>query len=277
MNRTSKPTAPASSELLVLHQLIRKVATSLVEQALEEEFTEFMQAHVAATLTTGGQALVRNGYLPERVLLTTVGAVPVRVPRSRDRSEAGIRFTSALLPPYLSRSQLNSELPAIYLRSLLDRDNHALLYALLGSQVNEVSADLKQRILVLWQKECEAWWQRSLTTLSYLCWWAGSVRDEGGDGELLFIVGLQPSGAHELVAVAHTHTAHLDAAWVELLHQLRQQGLRNGPRLADAGQSSGFWTALKQLYPGTLNLDQQAGTVLDQLQSPAVRTSYRYV
>ena len=49
--------------------------------------------------TQGRQAIVRNGYLPEREVQTGLGAVRVKVPRVRDRSGAGIRFHSALLPP----------------------------------------------------------------------------------------------------------------------------------------------------------------------------------
>jgi hypothetical protein len=35
---------------------------------------------------------------------TGIGAVRVKVPRVRDRSGTGIRFHSALLPPYVRRS-----------------------------------------------------------------------------------------------------------------------------------------------------------------------------
>jgi putative transposase len=52
----------------------------------------------------GRHAVVRNGSLLEREVHTGVGAVRVKVPRVRDRSGTGLRFHSALLPPYLRRS-----------------------------------------------------------------------------------------------------------------------------------------------------------------------------
>ena len=49
----------------------------------------------------GRRAVVRNGYLPEREILTGIGPVAVRVPKTRDRAGEGRCFRSELLPPYL--------------------------------------------------------------------------------------------------------------------------------------------------------------------------------
>jgi putative transposase len=38
---------------------------------------------------SGRQAVVRNGYLPERDILTGLGPVTVRIPKVRDRSRVG--------------------------------------------------------------------------------------------------------------------------------------------------------------------------------------------
>ncbi len=58
-------------------------------------------------------------YLPERTIQTGIGPVAVRCPRVRDRGagEVGprIRFTSAILPPYLRRARSIEELlPWLY-------------------------------------------------------------------------------------------------------------------------------------------------------------------
>ncbi len=47
---------------------------------------------------------MRNGYLPERHLLTAAGAVSVKVPKVRDRSGTGVKFNSAEVPPYVRKS-----------------------------------------------------------------------------------------------------------------------------------------------------------------------------
>ena len=49
-----------------------------------------------------------RGHLPEREIMTGIGPVAVRAPRVRDRTGLGadrIRFSSALLPPYVRRSK----------------------------------------------------------------------------------------------------------------------------------------------------------------------------
>ena len=71
----------------------------------------------------GRQAIVRNGSLPERDVQTGIGAVRVQMPRVRDRSGAGIRFPSALLPPYSRRSKsLEALLPWLYLKGVSTGD-----------------------------------------------------------------------------------------------------------------------------------------------------------
>ncbi len=67
----------------------------------------------------GRQVVVRNGYLPERTITTGVGEVEIQVPKVRDRSGSGIKFTSALLPPYLKRARSVEELlPWLYLKGV---------------------------------------------------------------------------------------------------------------------------------------------------------------
>jgi hypothetical protein len=53
----------------------------------------------------GRRAVVRNGHLPERDVLTGIGPVRVRVPKVRDRRGEGAVFHSKLVPPYVRRSR----------------------------------------------------------------------------------------------------------------------------------------------------------------------------
>jgi transposase-like protein len=86
--------------------------------AVEAEMAGFMARYQDVKLKDGRQAVVRNGYLPERDLMTGLGRVKVRVPKSRDRSAEGIRFSSSLIPPYLKRSHnLEDLLPVLYLKA----------------------------------------------------------------------------------------------------------------------------------------------------------------
>jgi hypothetical protein len=67
------------------------------------------------------QRLVRHGHLPEREIMTGIGAVEACCPRVRDRVGEGserIRFSSAILPPYARRSMsLEVLIPILYLRA----------------------------------------------------------------------------------------------------------------------------------------------------------------
>ena len=72
---------------------------------MEAELSEFLGQYRGLKDDRGRQAVVRNGYLPERTITTGVGEVAIQVPKVRDRTSSGIKFTSQLLPPYLKRSR----------------------------------------------------------------------------------------------------------------------------------------------------------------------------
>jgi len=77
-----------------LSELVREGAQRIIRHAVEAELGAFLEEHAGEHDARGRRALVRNGYLPSREVLTGVGAVRVRVPRTRDRSGAGRCFRS---------------------------------------------------------------------------------------------------------------------------------------------------------------------------------------
>ena len=94
----------------VLTALLRNGARQLIAQAVEAELQQLLQTYEDKLLPDGRKAVVRNGHLPERSIQTGIGDVDIKVPKVRDRSGSGIRFTSALLPPYLKRARSVEEL-----------------------------------------------------------------------------------------------------------------------------------------------------------------------
>ena len=84
-----------------LTEVLRRGASKLLAQAIEAEVETLLAQYADRRDEQGRQAVVRNGYLPERDVQTGIGAVAVKVPRVRDRSHSGIRFHSGILPPYL--------------------------------------------------------------------------------------------------------------------------------------------------------------------------------
>ena len=110
--------------------------------ALEAEVTAFIDGHKAVG-EDGRRLVVRNGYLPEREVLTGAGPLPISAPRVRDKrgSELGVRFTSAILPRYLRRSKTIDELvPWLYLRGISTGQMQAIGYAnqLAANQANQL-------------------------------------------------------------------------------------------------------------------------------------------
>ena len=85
---TSRPAAIVSlAEMgLPLEEMIRRGARQIIQQAIETEVQVLTSSYAHVRTPGGQQAVVRNGYLPERDILTAAGAVAVKVPKVRDRS-----------------------------------------------------------------------------------------------------------------------------------------------------------------------------------------------
>ena len=109
---TKASEGPASFED-ALTDLLREGAQKLLKQAVEEELKLFLEEHKQCRLEDGRAAVTRNGYLPERKIQTGIGEIAVRIPKTRDRSGGGIKFTSTLVPPYLKRTKDIAELLSV--------------------------------------------------------------------------------------------------------------------------------------------------------------------
>jgi putative transposase len=124
---------------------------------VQAEAAAWLSAHADKLTDDGRQRLVRHGYLPEREIMTGIGAVRVRCPRVRDRVGEGgerIRFSSAILPPYARRSKsLEVLLPILYLKGVSTGDFEDALIALLGKDAGGLSAATIGRLKQVWSEE----------------------------------------------------------------------------------------------------------------------------
>ena len=97
---------------LGLDELVREGARQIIRQAIEAEVSQLLEQFGNVKTLQGQQAVVRNGYLPERDVLTAAGPVAVKVPKVRDRSGSGVKFNSGIVPPYVRKSpRVNIALP----------------------------------------------------------------------------------------------------------------------------------------------------------------------
>jgi putative transposase len=238
-----------------LTAVLRQGAQRLLAQAIEVEVAMLLARYADRHDSEGRQAIVRNGYLPEREVQTGIGAVRVKVPRVRDRSGTGIRFHSALLPPYIRRSKsLEALLPWLYLKGVSTGDFSEALQALLGPDAPGWSPATLSRLKQGWQDELAQWQQRDLTGKRYVYFWVDGVyletRLEDTRHCMLVIIGADASGQKELVGLWDGYRES-EPSWKDLLLDLKSRGLTQAPALAIGDGALGFWKALHQVYGQT--------------------------
>jgi transposase-like protein len=235
-----------------LTEVLRQGAKRLLAQAIEAEVQTLLACDADVRDEQGRQAVVRNGYLPEREVQTGLGAVSVHVPRVRDRSGQGIRFHSSILPPYMRRSRSVEELlPWLYLKGVSTGDFSEALEALLGPDAPGLSASTISRLKETWQDELKSWQHRDLSAKRYVYFWVDGIYFEARLEEakqcMLVIMGADATGKKELVGLWDGYRES-EQSWKELLLDLKQRGLAQGPSLAIGDGALGFWKAMRQVY-----------------------------
>jgi putative transposase len=238
--------------------LLRQGARQLLNAALEAEISIFLNQYKGIPDDKGHQRVVRNGYLPEREIQTGIGQVSVKAPRIRDRQpdpEKGqVRFSSAILPPYMRKTKsIETLLPWLYLKGVSTGDFTDALAALLGKDAPGLSAATISRLKTVWQDEYKHWQQRDLSNKRYVYFWADgiycNVRMDARQC-LLVIIGATADGHKELVALEGGFRES-EQSWLEMLMDLKRRGLQKPPELAVGDGSLGFWKALAKVYDTT--------------------------
>ena len=243
-----------------LTEILRQGARSLLAQAVEAEVADFLANHADLKTTDGHQRVVRHGHLPEREVVTGIGPVAVRQPRVRDReAPAGdpgrIRFTPAILPPYIRRSKsIEVLLPILYLKGISTGDFSEALAALLGKDAPGLSATAISRLKDGWIDEHDAWQKRDLSTKHYVYVWADGIylqaRLEDEKQCILVLIGATADGRKELIGFSDGARESAQD-WRDLLLDLKRRGLDAPPELAVADGALGFWKAAGEIWPTT--------------------------
>ncbi len=242
----------------LLEEIIREGARKLLQAAIEQEVDEFISSFSDKKDEKGRRMVVRNGYLPERSILTGIGPLSVKQPRVRDKGKEKEVFTSAILPRYLRRiPSIDNLIPALYLKGISTGDFTEALTAIIGDKAKGLSANTIVRLKRLWEEEYKQWSRRDLSDKRYIYFWADgiyfNVRLEDPENNkqcFLIIIGVQEDGTKELVAVLDGYRES-KLSWMELLTDLQQRGLSEGPLLAIGDGGLGFWAAIKEVYPHT--------------------------
>jgi transposase-like protein len=229
----------------------------MLAQAIEAEVTSYLAERSGLVNSAGHHEVVRNGYLPQRTILTGVGPLEVTQPRvldRRPREEAEV-FSSKILPPYLRKTKSLDELiPWLYLKGISTGDFSEALQALVGPQAAGLSASTITRLKSVWEAEYAEWNQRSLEGKQYVYLWADGVhfniRLEEDRQCILVLMGATAGGKKELIAIADGQRES-EQSWKGLLLDVKARGLVIDPKLATGDGALGFWKGLAQVYPNT--------------------------
>lgn len=254
-----------------LTELLRTSARQIIAEAVESELEYFLQ-EFKEVLSDGKRRVVRNGYLPEREIMTGIGKVNVQVPRVRDRSdkEEKIQFRSSLIPPYLRRTAtLDEVLPLLYLKGISARDFAEVLKPIFGNEVNNLSPSVISRLKMKWDDEYDAWCNRDLSAKNYVYWWVDGIHFSGRLDDkrcVLVVLGVNEFGKKELIAIEDGFRESTES-WLSMLRKLKERGA-NIPVLAVGDGALGFWNAVNEIFPTTKHQRcwfHKMGNVLDKL------------
>ena len=236
-----------------LEELLRQGAQQLIAQAVEAELASLLELYQDEK-AEGLQRIVRNGYQPERKIQTGIGNIPVKIPKVRDRKQGGVKFNSALIPPYLKKTKNIEELiPWLYLRGISTGDMQPALAPIFGNDASGLSPATVSRLKHVWELEYRKWSTRSLARRKYVYIWADGVYSKIRMDDklcLLVIMGVDDTGRKELLAVSDG-VRESEQSWIEVLNQLKNQGLEVAPKLAIGDGALGFWNAIRKVWPTT--------------------------
>ena len=245
---------PAQGQDL-LSTMLRDGAQRLVAQAVQVEFEEFLWRFSGDRVEDGRAAVVRNGFQPEREVLTGLGPVAVRVPKARSRVEAPAVFHSRLVPPYVRRAKsVDAVLPWLYLHGVSTGNMQEALAALLGPEAAGLSASVVARLKGCWMEEYRRWRRAKLGKDRWVYLWVDGIysglRAENERLCALVVIGVNERGEKKLLAI-EDGVRESKQSWREVLLALKGRGLTIPPKLAVGDGALGFWAAVREIYPET--------------------------
>ena len=245
---------PAQGQDL-LSTMLREGAQRLVAQAVQAEFDDFLARVAGARLEDGRAAVVRNGFQPEREILTGLGSVSVRIPKARSRGGEPAVFRSVLVPPYVRRAKsVEAVLPWLYLHGVSTGNMQEALAALLGPEAAGLSASAVARLKSCWTEEYRLWRRSKLGKDRWVYLWVDGIYSglRADDQRLcaLVVIGVNERGEKKLLAI-EDGVRESKQSWREVLLALKGRGLTLPPRLAVGDGALGFWAAVREIYPET--------------------------
>jgi len=230
-----------------IEQIGRLGARLIIQQALEDELTEFLGR--ARYERTGEPVAHRNGYERPQKIATTSGPMEIQRPRIREASKLG--FESRIVGRGVARTYaLETLLICSFLRGLSVRDVEAALQETFDQPV--ISKSTISRVLEDTRERYRVWCRRRLDEhdLVYLYLDAIYLKlrpdDEPAEG-VLCAWGITLEGRKVLLGLAlGSRESYED--WLAFGRDLIARGMR-APALVIADGAPGIWKAVRELWP----------------------------
>ncbi|WP_245874090.1 transposase, partial [Alkalispirochaeta sphaeroplastigenens] len=124
----------------------------MLQRALESEIDSHLRQYDDLLTNDGKKAVVRNGYGPQRSILTGIGSVSLRRPRVDEREAVQQnpnhkRFSSSILPAFLRRTpSIDGAVATLYLKGISSNDFESALHAIYGEDAGSMSASTVARL-----------------------------------------------------------------------------------------------------------------------------------
>jgi transposase-like protein len=235
-----------------LEETLREGARKMLQEAIEAEVIEYIKRFQDCKNEVNRRAVTRNGYLPERDLLTGIGPIHLHQPRVRDKRE-GESFSSEILPKYKRKTEnIEKLLPELYLRGISTNNFSEALSAIFGENAPGLSAANIARMKEIWEKEYRDWNARRFDGIRYVYIWADgiyfNIRLDEARPCLLVIIGATEDGRKELIGI-HDGIRESKESWKDFLQSLKARGLTIDPMLAIGDGALGFWSAVEEEFP----------------------------
>ena len=232
-----------------LDELAKLGAKRILTQALQLEVEEYINKFKSKRDDSGKRLVVRNGRSKPRKVTLGCGTIEVKTPRINDRRD-GEKFEAKILPPYLRKSpNVESILPALYLKGLSGNAFQEALQGLLGEDAGGLSSSSISTLKKTWEKEFENWKRRDILE-EYVYIWCDGVNVEirlGPDKRacLLVVIGVNKHGEKHLLAVEAGYRESTES-WKMLFKSLESRGFKS-PLMVIGDGALGLWSCVKEM------------------------------
>jgi putative transposase len=235
-----------------IEAVARLGARLILQQALEDEVTEFVGRDRYERADGGERVIYRNGFAKPSTVATTSGPTVIERPRVLNASEVG--FASQVLGKGVARTHALEALIILgFLRGLSVRDVEDLLEEALGEQV--VGKSTVARICQDTRERYAAWCERDLSAHDLVYCYLDAIYlklrpdDEPAEG-VLVCWGLTLEGQKVLLGLQLGSRESYES-WLDFGRDLKARGMR-APALIIADGAPGIWKATSELWPSAI-------------------------